>query len=325
MSTPQVCVLSNPYSTGNLTRFDGLRDILESSSHAMHYELSSIDDIPEALRLFAKSKPAMLIINGGDGTIQATLSSIVNDRPFDKVPPVAVLPSGKTNMIAVDLGAGSRPAKVLKKLLAVAEKGTLASRLVRHHLIEMDLGNGHPLRYGMFFGGGGIVSGIRYCRDKIFPMSMPNFVTHALAVALLMGSVIAGAKKKTAPMYTESMKIVMPTGGIIEGRFSVVVATTLDRLLLGMRPYGREGAGALKFSAIDMGGRNILNALRGLLTGSYGRKALKGINTRRIDEIRITGSDPVTLDGEMYEIPAGHTIILRGNHALDFVSLRRKP
>ncbi len=325
MSAPQVCVLTNPNSTGNLVRLDRLRRILETSSHALHYELSSIDDIPEALRLFAKTKPAMLIINGGDGTIQATLSSMVTDKPFDQVPPVAVLASGKTNMIAVDLGTGGRPTRVLKKLLAIAEKGTLPSRLRRHDLIEMDLGDGQPPRYGMFFGGGGVVSGIRYCRTRIFPMNMPNFVSYLLAMLLLVGSSMTGARKKTAPMYTQPMKIVMPTGGIIEGRFFIVVATTLDRLLLGMRPYGRGGEGALKFSAVDMRPLSILNGLRGLVVGSYGRKSLAGINTRRVNEIRITGNDPVTLDGEMYEITPGQMVILKRGPAIDFVCLRRKP
>lgn len=325
MSAPQVCVLSNPASTGNLARFDQLRRILESSSHALHYELSSIDDIPEALRMFANAKPVVLIINGGDGTVQAVLGSIVNDKPFDEVPPLAILPSGKTNMIATDLGAGRRPARVLKKLLALAANGKLSSRLTPRYLIEMDLGDGHPPRYGMFFGGGGLVTGIRYCRAKIYPMKLPNVVSHIFAMARLAGSALTGARKKGAAMYTESMRIVMPSGGIVEGRFCAVVVTTLDRLLLGMRPFGREGRGTLKFSAVDMRPTGILNALRGLVTGSYGRKSLAGINVRRVTEIRITGNNPITLDGELYDAPVGQTIILKGNYKIDFVSLRRKP
>lgn len=325
MSAPQVCVLSNPNSTGNLVRLDQLRRILENSSHALHYELSSIEDIPEALRMFAKANPVLLIINGGDGTVQATLSSIVNDKPFDDVPPLAVLASGKTNMIAADLGAGGRPTRVLKKLLALVDNGKLTARQTQRHLIEMDMGDGQPPRYGMFFGGGGVVNGIRYCRAKIYPMNMPNILSHFIAVAVLIASAMTGARKKSAAMYTESMKIVMPQGGIVEGRFLIVIATTLDKLLLGMRPYGRAGEGTLGFSAVDMRLTGILNALRGILTGSYGRKTLAGINVRRVNEIRITGNNPVTLDGEMYEIPAGQTVILKGNYAIDFVSLRRKP
>ena len=325
MSAPQVCVLSNPKSTGNLARFDQLRRILETSSHALHYELSSVDDIPEALRMFAKANPVMLIINGGDGTVQATLSSIVNDKPFDQVPPVAVLASGKTNMIAADLGAGGRPTRVLKKLLALAANGKLPARQTQRYLIEMDRGDGHPPRYGTFFGGGGIVSGIRYCRTRIYPMNMPNFLSHILALLVLTGSAMTGARKKSAAMYTQSMKIVMPRGGIVEGRFFAVIVTTLDKLLLGARPYAREGSGKLKFSAVDMRATSILNALRGILTGSFGRKSLAGVNVRRVNEIRITGNDPVTLDGELYEVPVGQTVILKGNYVLDFVSLRRKP
>ena len=46
----------------------------------------------------------MLAINGGDGTVQAVLTEIHNGGHFgDAAPPVAVLPSGKTNLIALDL------------------------------------------------------------------------------------------------------------------------------------------------------------------------------------------------------------------------------
>src|SRR5688500_20064039 len=57
-----------------------------------------------------RSKPDVLVINGGDGTVQATLTEMFNGKPFGDVPPpVAVLPNGKTNLIAQDLGADGDP------------------------------------------------------------------------------------------------------------------------------------------------------------------------------------------------------------------------
>ena len=48
-------------------------------------------------------RPKVLVINGGDGTVQAALTELYNGGHFGDRPPVAVLPSGKTNLIALDL------------------------------------------------------------------------------------------------------------------------------------------------------------------------------------------------------------------------------
>lgn len=327
MTVPQVAVLSNPASTRNRRVFRRLQRILDGSENIFHFELDSaggIDGITEALAAFNRTGPAMLIINGGDGTIQATLSSILNDKPFDAVPPIAILPGGKTNMIAEDLGAKGSPERVLKLLLKIARDGTLGERILRRNIIELNLGDGSPLLYGMFFGGAAIVNGIRYCNENIYPMGLPNILSHPMAIGALVTSALGGAKSPDSPMHSEEMKIVMPGGGTLQGRYLVVVATTLDRLLLGLRPYGRDGKGTLKFSAIEHRPRAIFAAAKGIMTGKFGRVTLEGVNTRRIDEIRISGNDPVTLDGEIYDISPGQTVVLKGDKSLDFVSLRKK-
>ena len=62
-------------------------------------------------------KPKAIVINGGDGTVQATLTEIHNGGAFgDDAPPVAVLPNGKTNLIALDLGAQGDPVQALARL-----------------------------------------------------------------------------------------------------------------------------------------------------------------------------------------------------------------
>ena len=67
-------------------------------------------------------RPKVLVINGGDGTVQAALTEIYNGGHFgDAPPPVAVLPSGKTNLIALDLGARGDPIEALERLIELAQ------------------------------------------------------------------------------------------------------------------------------------------------------------------------------------------------------------
>ena len=319
-ATPLVAVLSNPGSTRYDEAGEEVRAVVDAFPNTFHFELDGIDSIPQALRMFAQARPAMVVINGGDGTIQATLSSIVNDRPFDVIPPVAILPGGKTNMIAEDLGVRGRPAKVLARLLSLVASGKLGEHVELRNVIEMDLGDGHAPRVGMFFGAAGIVRGMLWCRKKIYPLKLPNLMSHAIAIGALIGSFI-GLRRSDSPIRSDPMRINVKGGGIMQGRYSIVVVTTLDKLLLGMRPYGREGNGGLKFSSIGYGPRAMLNALKGLVTGSFGRKTLPGVNTRRSDVIRFESRDPVTLDGEIFLPVAGHAVELRGEKSLAFVKL----
>ncbi len=317
-----VAILSNPQSTRNQSVMSKVRRTVEDAKNAFHFELDDIGSIPHALRMFAAVNPCMIVINGGDGTIQATLSSIFNDKPFEDVPPIAILPGGKTNMIAADLGYKGKPVQLLRRLLSLAEQGRVDESLREHKVIELDVGDGQPPRYGMFFGGAAVVNSICYCRDHIYPMKMPNFVSHGIAIPIALFKIIFNGKNPASELYTWPANIHIRGGGILHGQYFWIVITTLDRLLFGLKPYGREGKGGLKFSAVDFRYRALFNAIKGLITGRFGRASLDGVHTRTADEIRIEGCNHVTLDGEIYEPPEGKPVVLRGDKSLTFISFR---
>src|SRR5215208_4782915 len=103
MSRPRIALLSNPKSTGNLAQLARIRDYCADHPDIFHYEVEHAHQVGEALRTIARVRPKVLVINGGDGTVQAALTELYNGAQFgDAPPPVAVLPSGKTNLIAFD-------------------------------------------------------------------------------------------------------------------------------------------------------------------------------------------------------------------------------
>ena len=87
-----------------------MREYCAEHPDIFHYEVEHANQIGEAMRTIARVRPKVLVINGGDGTVQAALTELYNGGHFgDQPPPVAVLPSGKTNLIALDLGARGDP------------------------------------------------------------------------------------------------------------------------------------------------------------------------------------------------------------------------
>ena len=110
----RVALLSNPRSTGNRSLLPQVRSFCAEHRDIFHYEVEHVDQIGQALKTIARVKPKVLVINGGDGTVQAAITEMMNGGHFgDNPPPVAVLPNGKTNLIAFDLGAGDDPIRSL--------------------------------------------------------------------------------------------------------------------------------------------------------------------------------------------------------------------
>jgi diacylglycerol kinase family enzyme len=118
----RIALLSNPRSTGNLAQLPRIREYCADHPDIFHYEVEHADQIGQAMKTIARVRPKVLAINGGDGTVQAALTELHNGGHFgDSTPPVAVLPSGKTNLIAIDLGAKGDPIAALARLIEFAQ------------------------------------------------------------------------------------------------------------------------------------------------------------------------------------------------------------
>src|SRR4051794_19712992 len=133
---PRIALLSNPKSSRNVAQLARIREYCSDHPDVFHYEVEHAHQIGAAMKVIARVRPKVLAINGGDGTVQTVLTEIYNGGHFgDCAPPVAVLPSGKTNLIALDLGARGDPVEALERLIALARTDDLARYTVARELI----------------------------------------------------------------------------------------------------------------------------------------------------------------------------------------------
>src|SRR3546814_1472026 len=123
----------------------------------------------------------VVAINGGDGTGQAALTELYSGGHFGgSPPPVAVLPNGKTNLIALDLGAEGDPIKALERVVELVESGRIEDHVIERQLIALDRGGARPV-LGMFLGAAYLAAVMLYCRHRIYPLGLPNAISHFLA------------------------------------------------------------------------------------------------------------------------------------------------
>lgn len=320
-SRPRIALLSNPRSTGNIAQLPRIREYCADHPDVFHYEVEHAHQIGEAMRTIAQIRPKVLAINGGDGTVQAALTELYNGGHFgDDLPPVAVLPSGKTNLIALDLGARGDPVAALERLIELA-RGDLQSATVARELIALDRGSGERPVIGMFLGGAGLADVMLYCREKIYPLGLPNGLAHVLAGLALVVRMLLGLNASFLPPRPAMLKVSTKQQSGLQGRFSLLGVTTLEKLLLSGELGGKEH-GALKLVAIEERLGSVLRALWASLIGKLGRASVRGVHFEEAEEITIEGdSSKLILDGETFSAEVGSPIRLRPAQPLAFVKL----
>lgn len=317
----KVALLSNPKSTGNREILPRVRAFCAARPEIYHCEVQSIDQIDHALAEIAAVSPRVLVINGGDGTVQTTLTELYLGRQFgDTPPPLAVLPNGKTNLIALDLGADGDPLLALERILTLAS-GDLTPHVVERGLISLSEGEDavRPV-IGMFLGGAALADTILYCRNRIYPLGLPNGISHIIAAFAILFSLTPGLKRLVKLPRHQPMRVSLIRDGQVNVQLALLIVTTLEKLLFG--GWSDGGLRGLKLMAVDRSPMALMRAVRASLAGRLGEKDLTGVHLERGDLIRIESErSSVILDGEEFTAQTGRPIVLRSTLPMPFLSL----
>jgi hypothetical protein len=160
-----------------------------------------------------------------------------------------------------------------------------------------------------------------YCRHKIYPLGLPNSVSHGLTFLAYVAQLVLKLKASFLPAAATTTELVMPKHDRISGRFAFLAVTTLNKMLLS-NTMGGEGTGPLKVLAIEERATSVFRALLAGLTGGYKGKKMRGVHFEEVDEITIGGEGShLILDGETFCADAGNPIQLRPAPPLSFVKL----
>ncbi len=316
-----VALLSNPRSTGNRALLPRIRSFCATRSEVFHYEVEGSDQIGAALAAIAQVEPRVLVINGGDGTVQATLTELHLGGHFGETPPpVAVLPNGKTNLIALDLGTVGDPLKALEKIVAIAQTN-LADHIVERELIALTEGeHGNRPVLGMFLGGAGLADTILYCRHQIYPLGLPNGISHVLAGIAVFLSLFFGLRGRFMPPAPLPVNVSLMRDDALKGSFAFLIVTTLEKMVFGATVSGRSKG--LKLMAVEKSAWTLLKALIAGLRGKLGNEKVDGVHVEQGDLIRIESDrTSVILDGEEFHAIAGRPILLRSTPPMNFLRL----
>jgi len=319
----RIGVLTNRRAGRKESRIARVVEEVRRHPHLVHRETRSHRGVPAALDDFAAAGVEILVINGGDGSVQHALTGILGDPRRRWRPRVAPLRSGRTNMAALDIGAGRDPARSVRRLVEAERAGALASRTVERAVMRVDPGEGAP-RYGLFLGLGMLHRAIRLTH-RTFPEGRAQGVFGgAVMLATLVTRAAAG--RRAGVLGPDKMQIALNGEPLAPEQFLLVMATTLDRLFLRVRPFwGREdrGVAPVRVTAIASGAHRLAAAAPGLLAGRPPRHAVPGAGytSRNVAETAFRLDAGLALDGELLEPRPDRTVRVRADDRLRFVGV----
>jgi hypothetical protein len=299
--TIRIGILNNPLSGGNRK---GLKKIREAAAAArpevLQREVQTPSDVSETLADFARREVNILVVNGGDGTVQAALTAIFHHCFFETKPALAVLPSaGTTSMIAGDVGLKGPRINALQKLFSWANTNSDSATVIQRPVLKVRVPSLKAPIYGMFFGSAAIYQATHFCLQKIHTRGVRGEIGAGVALARFLWAVILKDRKVVSSV---PITIGLDQNEPQKQKYLVVLITTLQRLFLGLRPFWGSQPKPLHYTAVDAHPRHFLKALSSAIRGHQGRHVTptNGYVSHNIDEAQLTLDSGFNLDGELY-------------------------
>jgi hypothetical protein len=315
----RIAVLNNLRAGRNDAEVSRVLSLLRSYPDVLHIETDRAHALPEALAEIARQNVNLLVVNGGDGTLQFALTEILASGEFERIPMIAPLRGGRTNMTALDLGAHRNPVKGLRGMLEDVRAGRLAERIVERPVLRLETMKGRDCQYGMFFGAGMIERAIGLTH-RLFPSGKSQGVLGATLVTL--GLCARVAMRDTNGVVVPDKIGVLVNGEMIpHGEFYLAIASSLDRLFMKINPFWGQGDGGVRFTTMASTAKDMRSGIPGILRGKP--KAFvtpeNGYTSSNADKVELRLSCGFTIDGEVFEPVNDEVVTITADRRVTFV------
>jgi hypothetical protein len=297
----RIGMLHNPLSGGNRKGLQRIRAaVAKAPCEILHREAQTPPDVSAALSDFARREINTIVINAGDGTVQAALTALFHQKPFETLPLIAVLPSaGTTSMIAGDIGLKGTRQKALQSLFNWSCTEDQRATVLQRPVLRVQVPNEEIPMYGMFLGAAGIYQATRYRFEHNYANDIRGEI---VAGAILTRFIIAFMFKHRRLVFPVPITTRLNQGPVEKRHYYAMLITTLERLFLGLRPFWGAESKPLHYFALGSRPRHFLQVV-----WSFFRNQMppfinpsNGYFSHNVDEVQLVLDSGFNLDGQLY-------------------------
>lgn len=308
---PGIGIISNPKSKKN--RNDpALAQQLAAEVEGLGAlrETRSLAELDEAMQGFRRAGIDILAINGGDGSLHLTLTSMVKVFGGAPLPKIAILRGGTLNTVSNGIGVRGNPRSILQRVVRKVRAGeALATKPVKLLRVEE--------RYGFIFGNGLVANFL----DAYYGTGDPSPATAARLLAVGIGSSLL--RGEFARRLFDRVKARISFDGEEQDTRDVLTLAiaTVPEVGLGFTPWYRCDEDPSRMQALLVKGSPL--GFVSQLPAIYAGKPIKPTRAtdRLVEHIRIEAETlpAFTLDGDLYKPKTGGHMDIRVGPRLEVI------
>ncbi|MEI4233349.1 diacylglycerol/lipid kinase family protein [Roseovarius sp. D22-M7] len=310
MTGTRVTVISNPASGNNRKWQARFAARLAGYPHVRHHVTSTLAEAEALAPQLAAEGWDVVVINGGDGTIAAALGMILAHWPEADLPLIVVLPGGTANMTAGDIGISASHDRAVRRFFRWLDRGAPKDGEIRtRHLMRVEGAGDGRTRHGMFLGTGAVMQATQYAHSDVHSRGLGGEISLGLILIRAIWGLIRQDPRFYQPTQVR-MTLTPATGAPVmrdTAPMLILVASTLQRLSLGVRPFWAPRDAAIGLTTIRGGAARFPRAILSLLRGRPNRHVTpeNGYESFRADRIELHFDGELNLDGELFATAGG--------------------
>ncbi|BBK30435.1 diacylglycerol kinase-like protein [Stella humosa] len=310
-------LVHNPRSGRNRSAVAGSRQRAADALGVRFAAPATADELRRDLADFARQGVGIVVIDGGDGTVREVLTQLPAAYG-DDLPAVAILASGRTNLVAAAIGTGGRGPAGLKRLAELARRRKLADIVRRRPVLTVSWPDGsRPPVNGLFLGAAAFTRAVGVAQAAMGRSGVARKPAVLLTIAWSLRRALFG----TQPAWTAGEPMAVAVDGAAQpaGDRLIFLATTLDRLMLGLWPFWGGGRGAVRFLDVAAEPERLGTALWRVLRGRPAPWMATDYRSGRADSLALTLDRPFILDGEAFAAGVDGRIVIQAGPEFGFV------
>lgn len=310
-------VIRNPKSQRNKAQPQRDREVPEGVTLAMPFTPRAL---AETLREFAAVGIRDLMVDGGDGTLRDVLCQL--PQAYGEAwPRIALCASGNTNLAVADVGGFTRGDLAIARWVRTLSGETPARQSLRQP-IEVSWPDGsRPPVFGFFVGCANYSRAVAMATGGVREKGFFHGWAVSATIAGAAWKVLAGGKDNDWQRGSTVAVAIDGAAPRCAPRF-VVLATSLDTLLMGLWPFwsDKDEQGPLHWLDIDAPAPQFGRALPSLLRGKLKpwMRASGAYRSGRAHSVLLTLDEPLIIDGEPFAPDGNGQLLLRAGPKVQF-------
>jgi len=321
--TGRVVFISNPQSHGVHKQGSQLQPVYNDrrNDRDIYITIDPAQDMAARLKALQLTPNDHLFIEGGDGTMQRSLTTLLNSLDnLHYCPKISIIAGGLTNQIAANIGLKTHPRKdVITAAIDAPQDGLRPTSI-----LKLNRANDAP-QFGCLFSSGALPFVTDYYDAKI----RAHQAGGKMAIAGTLLKVIAGsqtARDELMPATDLSLTLHMQGQTKTKAKTGPhlgTVVTTLPSLMMGLDPFWNDAApGDIRLLYASAKARRLLRNLSGLWLGHKSKdRSADGLESYRADKLEFRYDGPLILDGEPLDF-GGELFSITATPPLPFVTGR---